>query len=73
VTIAHGDNTMRGEYGVVDMEKGMSRLLPRPASLADAGRGRVQGYLVPRKKDQPADAAAPAPVQKPAPAGADPR
>jgi lipopolysaccharide export system protein LptA len=63
VTVTHGENTMRGEYGVVDLEKGISRLLPRPPTLADTTRGRVQGYLVPKKKDQGDDQTKPKPAE----------
>jgi lipopolysaccharide export system protein LptA len=59
VTLTHGQSTMHGDYGVADLEKGVSRLLPRPATAANAKSGRVQGYLVPRKKtDQPPGAGA---------------
>jgi lipopolysaccharide export system protein LptA len=50
VTLARGDNTLVGEYGVVDTDKGVSRLLPRPPTAKDTTHGRVQGYIVPKKK-----------------------
>jgi lipopolysaccharide export system protein LptA len=55
VTVARGDNTVVGQYGIVDLDKGISRILPRPPSEADTTRGRVQGIIVPRQKG--ADAA----------------
>jgi lipopolysaccharide export system protein LptA len=82
VTVSHGNNTMRGEYGVVDLQKGISRILPRPATLAEAKQGRVQGYLVPKKKSADAEKGpgaapakdakqpAPAPTQNPESGGA---
>ena len=57
VTIARGDDTVVGEYGVVDLQTGVSRILPRAPTAADATRGRVQGLIIPRQK---APAAAPA-------------
>jgi len=53
VTLARGQNTLVGDYGVLDLETGMSRLLPRPGTAADLTRTRVQGLIVPKKKDQP--------------------
>ena len=73
VTLTHGENTMRGEYGVVDMQKGVSRLLPRPPTPDDRNRGRVQGYLVPKKRspDQTAPGSAKPGAAAPARQGAD--
>jgi lipopolysaccharide export system protein LptA len=50
VTIARGDDTVVGEYGVVDLQNGVSRILPRPPTAADTTRGRVQGLIIPRQK-----------------------
>jgi lipopolysaccharide export system protein LptA len=75
VTLARGDNTLVGQYGVVDLEKGVSRLLPRPPTANDEKRGRVQGYIIPRKKNpeqpngKPAPTATPASTEKGQPEG----
>jgi lipopolysaccharide export system protein LptA len=55
VTLTRGDNTLSGEYGVVDFKNNISRLLPRPGGVASASTGgaspsRVEGYLVPKPK-----------------------
>ncbi|HEV2677897.1 MAG TPA: LptA/OstA family protein [Aliidongia sp.] len=50
VTIARGDDTVVGQYGVVDLQTGVSRILPRPPNAEDATRGRVQGLIMPRQK-----------------------
>ena len=50
VTVARGDDTVVGQYGVVDLQTGVSRILPRPPNAEDATRGRVQGIIVPRQK-----------------------
>lgn len=68
VTVARGDNTVVGEYGVVDLDKGVSRILPRPPTEADTSRGRVQGIIIPRKKGDDAASAKDAPPAKSAPA-----
>jgi lipopolysaccharide export system protein LptA len=57
VTVARGDDTVVGQYGVVDLQNGVSRILPRPPSDEDRTRGRVQGIIIPRQKGT---AAAPA-------------
>jgi len=57
VTVARGDDTVVGEYGVVDLESGVSRILPRPPTAADTTRGRVQGLIIPRQKAAPANSA----------------
>ena len=70
VTVARGDDTVVGEYGVVDLDKGVSRILPRPPTEADTTRGRVQGIINPRQKgedakpDPKADAAKSAPTEQ---------
>jgi lipopolysaccharide export system protein LptA len=66
VTVARGDDTVVGQYGVVDLTNGVSRILPRPPNAEDTTRGRVQGIINPRQKAS--DAAAPAPAGK-APTG----
>ena len=50
VTVARGDDTVVGQYGVVDLQSGVSRILPRPPTAEDTTRGRVQGIIVPRAK-----------------------
>lgn len=62
VTVARGDNTVVGEYGVVDLQNGVSRILPRPPTAADTTRGRVQGIIIPRPKGAEAAPANSAPV-----------
>jgi lipopolysaccharide export system protein LptA len=52
VTLARGDNTLVGDYGVVDTDKGVSRMLPRPPTAQDTTHGRVQGYIMPKKKTE---------------------
>jgi lipopolysaccharide export system protein LptA len=53
VTLARGANTMVGQYGVIDLDKNISRLLPRPPTAQDSSRGRVEGYIVPRQNPAP--------------------
>jgi lipopolysaccharide export system protein LptA len=62
VTVSRGDDTVVGQYGIVDLQTGVSRILPRPPSAEDTTRGRVQGIIVPRSKNA-TDAAATAPGQ----------
>ena len=50
VTVARGDDTVVGQYGVVDLQNGVSRILPRPPTAEDTTRGRVQGIIIPRGK-----------------------
>jgi lipopolysaccharide export system protein LptA len=51
VTITRGDNELRGQYGVVDLNKNVSRLLPGPPNaVAGTGPSRVEGLLVPRQR-----------------------
>jgi lipopolysaccharide export system protein LptA len=64
VTVARGDDTVVGEYGVVDLQNGVSRILPRPPTAADTTRGRVQGIIVPRQKGA-GNSAAPAQKAQP--------
>ena len=55
VTLTRGDNELRGRYGVVDLNKNVSRLLSGPpsATLTEGHRERVAGLLVPRPKPTP--------------------
>ena len=59
VRLTRGDNELRGNYGVVDMNNHVSRLLTAPPSVRPgaAPPARVEGLLVPQRK--------PAPPQKP--------
>ncbi|HTH98938.1 MAG TPA: LptA/OstA family protein [Stellaceae bacterium] len=62
VTLTRGNNTLSGEYGVVDFKNNISRLLPKPGGVATATanggappsdnkpQGRVEGYLVPKQQ-----------------------
>lgn len=45
VVLVRGENTLTGEYGVVDLSQGVSRLMP-----AQGGDTRVHGYIVPQQK-----------------------
>jgi lipopolysaccharide export system protein LptA len=49
VTITRGDNELRGQYGVVDLNNNVSRLLSAPPGGA-APRAPVQGLIIPRTK-----------------------
>lgn len=55
VTLTRGDNELRGQYGVVDLNNNVSRLLSGPPSarLTEGHRERVAGLLVPRPKPTP--------------------
>jgi lipopolysaccharide export system protein LptA len=55
VTITRGDNELRGQYGVVDLNNNVSRLLSAPpsAKLTAGGPTRVAGMLIPREKPTP--------------------
>ena len=72
VTLTRGDNEMKGQYGVVDLNNNVSRLLAGPPGEGPAG-GRVQGLLVPRPAEAKSDtsgsgqpATAPEPQKSPA-------
>jgi len=56
VTLTRGDNEMKGQYGVVDLNRNVSRLLAGPPGEGPAG-GRVQGLLVPRSAETKNEAA----------------
>ena len=54
VTLTRADNELRGQYGVVDLNNNVSRLLSAPPSAAlTESHPRVQGLLVPRPKPEP--------------------
>lgn len=59
VTITRGDNELRGQYGVVDLNNNVSRLLSAPPGGA-APRAPVQGLIIPRTTNK----APPAPPTK---------
>jgi lipopolysaccharide export system protein LptA len=50
VVIARGDDTGRGEYGVVDLNTNVSRLMPAPPGSGKPGR--VEGLIIPRSGKQ---------------------
>lgn len=52
VSLTKGDNVMRGQYAVVDLNKNVGHLLSAPPSTALTGAKppRVEGLLVPRSK-----------------------
>ncbi|MGE0723979.1 MAG: LptA/OstA family protein [Alphaproteobacteria bacterium] len=56
VRITRGKNQLNGEYAVVDLNSGVSRLLPAPGR--DGKPGRVVGLFVPKSDGAP-DAATP--------------
>lgn len=55
VSLTRGDNQLRGQYGVVDTNNNVARLLSAPPSAQLTGpRPRVEGLLIPHPQDQPA-------------------
>lgn len=53
VSLTKGDNQMRGQYGIVDTNNNVARLLSAPPSAQLTGpRPRVEGLLVPSQRDQ---------------------
>lgn len=61
VTLTRGDNELRGQYGVVDTNNNVSRLLSAPPSARlTESKPRVEGLLMPRQKP----AGAPQPPQQ---------
>lgn len=56
VKLTRGQNELRGQYAVVDMNKGIYRLLASPPSetLTSQRPTRVEGLFVPRQQQQPA-------------------
>jgi lipopolysaccharide export system protein LptA len=55
VTLTKGDNELRGQYGVVDLNNNVNRLLSAPpsAKLTEGAAPRVAGILMPRAKPTP--------------------
>jgi lipopolysaccharide export system protein LptA len=55
VSLTRGDNQLRGQYGIVDTNNNVARLLSAPPSAQLTGpRPRVEGLLIPHPQDQPA-------------------
>jgi lipopolysaccharide export system protein LptA len=52
VSITREGNELKGQYGVVDLNRNVSRLLPAPPGSAEAGP--VTGLFVPKPKDNSA-------------------
>ena len=53
VSLTKGENELRGQYGVVDTNNNVARLLSVPPSAQLTGpRPRVQGLLIPPPRDQ---------------------
>jgi lipopolysaccharide export system protein LptA len=67
VTLTRGDNELKGQYGVVDLNNNVSRLLAGPPAGDGPAAGRVQGLIVPRQSGS-GDAAEPASGEEPQPA-----
>jgi lipopolysaccharide export system protein LptA len=69
VTLTRGDNELRGQYGVVDLNNNVSRLLSAPPSekLTEGHPARVAGLLVPREKPAQTPPAPGQPAKAPAP------
>jgi lipopolysaccharide export system protein LptA len=67
VTLTRGENELKGQYGVVDLNNNTSRLLAGPPGEGPAG-GRVQGLVVPRQRAEgdTAEGAPAAPQKGPA-------
>jgi lipopolysaccharide export system protein LptA len=54
VSLTRGDNELRGQYGIVDTNHNVARLLSAPPSAQLTGpHPRVQGLLMPRAGDEP--------------------
>jgi lipopolysaccharide export system protein LptA len=70
VTITREDNELRGEYGVVDLNRNVSRLLSAPPGAAESGP--VKGLIVPKpsSKSGGSDDAAGGKNRRGAPTGA---
>ena len=58
VSLTKGDNELRGQYGVVDTNRNVARLLPAPQQ-------RVEGLLIPPPRDQSGTARPQSGAQKP--------
>lgn len=55
VSLTRGQNELRGQYGVVDTNRNVARLLSAPPSAKLTGpRPRVEGLLVPNERINPA-------------------
>jgi lipopolysaccharide export system protein LptA len=55
VSLTRGENELRGQYGIMDTNNNVARLLSAPPSAQLTGpRPRVQGLLIPHQQDQPA-------------------
>ncbi len=69
VTLTRGDNELRGQYGVVDLNNNVSRLLSAPPSekLTEGHPARVAGLLMPREKPAQTPPAPGTPAKTPAP------
>ena len=67
VRLTRGQDEMRGNYGVVDVNKNIGYLLPHPPSGAVAGpsNGRVEALIMPRKNENKPDGKAGAAKKKP--------
>jgi hypothetical protein len=65
VTLAKGDNVLRGQYGVVDLNKNVSHLLAQPPSVnaTEGQSAQVYGTLEPRPKPPRPEPAPKAPAQ----------
>ncbi|BBK45014.1 hypothetical protein STVA_50340 [Allostella vacuolata] len=64
VRITRGQNQLNGEYAVVDLNSGVSRMLPAPSQ--DGQPSRVTGLFVPNREGAAAPAGAPASGAAPA-------
>jgi lipopolysaccharide export system protein LptA len=64
VTLTKGDNVLRGQYGVIDLNNNISHLLPGPpdAKITATQSGQVYGRIEPRPKP-PAPQTSKAPAQ----------
>jgi lipopolysaccharide export system protein LptA len=66
VSLTRGDNQLRGQYGVVDTNKNVARLLSAPPSAQLTGpRPRVEGLLIPPQRNQSGDTPPPSNNAKP--------
>ncbi|BBK29442.1 lipopolysaccharide export system protein LptA [Stella humosa] len=65
VRITRGQNQLNGEYAVVDLNNGVSRILPAPAQ--DGQPSRVTGLFVPNREGAGTPAPAGTPAAAPAP------
>jgi lipopolysaccharide export system protein LptA len=67
VSLTKGDNELRGQYGIVDTNSNVARLLSAPPStqLTGGPPPRVQGLLVPPPHDQSAGSKPPNDTTKP--------